>query len=54
VALIWHESQEHVPKLIGCIALHKSLLQKKKIENNTFNWAASSSQSDSSIKNAGF
>ena len=34
VALIGHEPQEHVPKLIGCIALHKSwqLLQKKKLK----------------------
>ena len=51
-ALIWHKARRHVPKLVGSIVLHKSLLQKKYFEYNAFKWAACSSQSDSCIKSA--
>ena len=31
-ALIWHKAEEHVLRLFGSIALHKSLLETKKME----------------------
>ena len=30
--LIWHKEEEYVPKYFGGIALHKTLLETKKIE----------------------